>query len=91
MVESEVLLHRRRGPAWKFVPHPEYDYLAHITRRGTVYLMVTDPKKWKPFWIGRVFVNGIRMNGKTVVLMAEDRIGAVKIEFPNGGEYIFPR
>lgn len=83
---NTAVLFRKRGPAWEFVPSAIYHRNVHITRSGTVYgLMLDDASEYKQIWIGRWVPDA------NTWVTYEDRVGAIRIEFSNGGVYYFPR
>lgn len=72
-----------KAAVWEFVPNPKYNRLIHITRYGNIYGIFQGANLLKPFWIGRFSDNF----WGTI----EGKLRVKKIEFGNGGEYIFPR
>lgn len=76
-------LHFKGTPyVWQFEAD-ESGNLNHKTKYKTNYYIFKSYKLGKPFWIGRK----IGMEWVDVT----KKLRAVKIEFGNGGEYIFPK
>ena len=81
--EHKAWLHRRDGYCWEFTANEQTSgLLCHKTRYGTVYAIFEDVGIGKPFWVGR-------LHDKSW-LTWEGRLGARRIEFENGGKYVFP-
>lgn len=79
-------LHRGTRPSWKFEPSQRYGELVHTTRRGTVYVIKSDHKSGKPFWVGRLVDDGA---GEKAWVTWEDELRATSIQFEGAGEYFF--
>ena len=76
-------LHRKHKCPWMFTPNAAYGRLIYKSRHGTVYGIFESIQYGKPLWVGRLVEN------KWITWERELR--AYKIEFGNGGEYVFPR
>lgn len=83
ILDNKAWLHRKDGPCWEFSTSKESDgLLVHKTMHGTIYRIFNGVDIGKPFWIGRLHDQSWYTCEKT--------IRAKKIEFDNGGEYLFP-
>lgn len=75
-----VLVRRDRTP-WTFTYSPVYRTWVRRTR-SNVYAILGEPVS-KPFWVAR--------RQGLIWLTAEAELRADRIEFDNGGVYIFPK
>jgi len=75
-----VLIRRDRAP-WAFTYSPIYGELVRCTR-SNVYAILHTPHS-KPFWVAR--------RQGSVWLTVESALRADRIEFDNGGVYVFPK
>lgn len=83
---NAAVLVRKRGPTWEFVPSAIYHRNVHVTRTGTVYGLMFDATFINtPIWIGRWIPKD------RIWVTWGSELGALHLEFSNGGIYYFPR
>ena len=77
-------LHHRDGKVWEFILDPRKSAVPiHTTRYGTTYAILQGYECGKPLWIGRLSDNSW--------VTWEGVLGARRIEFEDGSEFIFPK
>lgn len=76
-------LHRRGRKTWMFESSKDCKVMSHTTNRGSTYAIMDGMNCGIPFYIAK-------LSGDKVALFIVDKeIGAMSIEFENGGKYIF--
>jgi hypothetical protein len=80
---GSVVLHRVGAKPWVFDFDERYMSFTHRTTRGSVYVIATGLIEELPFKIWLV--------GRPFYIDESFRLRCQKIEFPNGGTYVFPK
>lgn len=73
---------RRNGPAWRFERTTRFDALRYVSKNGTSYKIACRLHEGKPFAVCKF------VDAKGYIDVSK-KVGAERIQFDNGDEYIF--